>query len=134
MLRVVGVFLSHHCVRVTACPTFPLLADLSKVIRMLLKKNCKCQLPFIISREGNPTMKLPERKPVVFSMFLSTDLFLLFYKRVFSAVKKVRCDPFEVLVFHCISVCFWSSVILAINSLMQSAQCLPAHTGSVCCC
>lgn len=55
-----GVFLSHHYLRVTACPTFSLLADLSKVIRMLLKNNCKCQLPLIISRKGNPTMKLPE--------------------------------------------------------------------------
>ncbi|RLV91448.1 hypothetical protein DV515_00014102 [Chloebia gouldiae] len=27
---------------------------------MLLKNDCKCQLPFIISREGNPALKLPE--------------------------------------------------------------------------
>lgn len=68
-------------------------------------------------------------------MFSCTDLFIPFYKWVFAAMlfKKVRCDPFEDLVFHCISVCFWSSVTLGINSLMQSVQCLPAHAGSVCC-
>lgn len=68
-------------------------------------------------------------------MFLSMDLILLFYRWVFAVMlfKKVRCDPFEVAVFHYISVCFWSSVTLAINYLMQSAQCLPAHAGSVCC-
>lgn len=47
---------------------------------MILKKDCKCQLPFIISGKGN--------KPVVFSIvvFFTMDLFLLFDKGAFAAV------------------------------------------------
>lgn len=86
------------------------------------QNDCKCQLPFLISGDRN--------KPVVFSVFLRMDLFLLFYKWAFAAVLCTK-----------VIWCIWSSGVLlylrmflefsypTINSLMQSAQCLAVAGG-----
>ncbi|KAF2978979.1 hypothetical protein EK904_006651 [Melospiza melodia maxima] len=110
-----GGFLSHHCIRDTAHPMFPLLANVSEAIRMFLKKDCKCQLPFLISGE-----------PVVFSMFLHVDLFLLFCKRAFAAVLCTKPSALQLLEGKEYESSSWSQAV-------QEQCCRPASLSATSC-